>query len=305
MTEEIKVFAPSSVSNIGCGFDILGFAIEGYGDEIYLRRRKDDKLVIRSIEGGEGITFDPKKNTATVAISAYLKVIGEKAGLDISIKKNVKPGSGLGSSASSSVGAVYAVNELLGKKMNKNDLIRFAMEGELAATGKRHADNVAPSMLGGFTVIRGYDPLDVFKITYPEALDVVIIFPDIEIKTSEARRILPKKVPLEKAVAQWGNVAGLITGLITSDFGLIGRSIKDEIVEPVRKSLIPEYEKVKTICMEEKALAFNISGSGPSMFALTTSRDISEKIMEQVRGRYSVPSTIFNTGINPNGVQVI
>lgn len=308
MGKKIKVFAPASVSNVGCGFDILGFSIDGHGDEITLEQRTDDKLVIKHIEGAVDIPLNPEINTASVAVRSLLKANGLNVGFDISIKKNITPGSGLGSSASSSVGAVFAANELLNLAIKKEDLLIHTMEGERAATGKVHADNVAPSMLGGFTVVRGYDPLDIFQLPFPEELRVVVIYPQIQIKTSEARKILPAEIPLENAVAQWGNVAGLIAGLTMKDLSLIKRSLKDEIVEPVRKKLIPHYDQIKDACLDSGALGFNISGSGPAMFALMDDETLATQLVKKMETFYSEISQdarIFTSAISMKGAMVL
>jgi homoserine kinase len=304
----IRVFAPSTVANVGCGYDILGLALETYGDLLTLTAREDDQLVIRSIKGATGLPLESEKNVATVALKAMLVHLGADQGFDLEIEKNIAPGSGLGSSASSSAAAVFAANELLGRPFTKNELVAFAMEGERAASGVAHADNVAPSILGGFTVVRGYDPLDVFNIPFPEEINVSIFFPQVSIKTSDAKRILKQQVDLKKAITQWGNIAGLVSGLILRDFDLIGRSLKDVIVEPVRSILIPHYDEVKSHCMARGALGFNISGSGPSMFALTKdeklARDLTIEVSEIFKKR-GIEMMSFVSSINPAGAEVI
>ncbi|MFY0687055.1 MAG: homoserine kinase [Cyclobacteriaceae bacterium] len=306
--DEIKVFAPATVANVGCGYDILGFALTDVGDELTLKKRTDSELVVTSIEGAEGIPTDPEKNVATVSIKAMLEALGSKQGFELSIKKNIAAGSGLGSSASSSAAAVFAANELLDRPYSKAELVQFAMEGERAASSKPHADNVAPSLMGGFTVIRSYDPLDLFNIPFPKELEVVVIFPLVEVKTSDAKKILKKQVNLSDAVAQWGNVAGLVSGLIEGNFARIGRSLQDVIVEPVRSILIPYYDEVKAMAMEKGALGFNISGSGPSMFALTNDRSKSEAIRENAQKLYDeqgIEIRSFISPINATGAEVI
>ena len=303
----IKVFAPNSVSNVGCGFDVLGFAIEGYGDQISVEKRDDDQLVISSIEGAD-LPTDPKINVASVAISALLGSLGRHDGFTISIKKAIAPGSGLGSSASSSAGAVFAVNELLDRPFSTKELVAFAMEGERSSSGSAHADNVAPSLLGGFTVVQNIDPLDVFNIPFPKELLAVVIYPEVEIKTADAKRILKPEIGIQKAVRQSANMAGLISGLISSDFDRIGKSIEDAIAEPIRKALIPFYEEVKKMALSQGALGFNISGSGPSMFAFTNDPIIAERVRSSCELIYSekkISVKSFVSSINAEGAKVI
>jgi len=291
--EEIKVFAPNTVSNIGCGYDVLGFALEGFGDEITVSRRSDSNLVIQNIQGAR-LPKDSTKNVAIIAVKALLSSLGDKSGFDFSIKKGIPPGSGLGSSACSSAGAVFAINELLGNPFSLEDLIPFAMEGERSSSGQAHADNVAPSLLGGFIAIRSYDPLDIFHIPFPDQLQVVIIFPQVEVKTEYAKKILPQKISLADGIQQWGNMAGLISGLMSDDFDRIGRSLHDAVAEPVRKALIPHYDEVKETALNNGAIGFNISGSGPSTFALTNDPENAKKIKEACHYIYE-----------KNGIQVM
>ena len=305
---EITVFAPATVANIGCGYDILGLALETYGDTMQVSKRDDDLLVITEIKGAVGLPMDAASNVATVAIQALLDDLGSKQGFDLSITKNIAPGSGLGSSASSSAAGVFAVNELLGRPKTKTELVAYAMQGEKAASGVAHADNVAPSILGGVTVVRGYHPLDVFGIPFPEDLKVVIAFPQISIKTSDAKRILKRQIDLSDAVTQWGNVAGLVAGMIMKDHDLIGRSLKDVIVEPVRSLLIPLYEEVKHHCISRGALGFNISGSGPSMFALTHDETLAHELSQTIPQLYKkdgIEVFSFVSSINAEGAVVI
>lgn len=303
----IKVFAPSTVANVGCGYDILGLALETYGDTITLTKTDAD-LSISSIKGATGLPLDPKLNVATVAIQAMLDELGSPQGFAVEIEKNIAPGSGLGSSASSAAGAVFAANELLGKPFDKKQLVRFAMEGERSASGVAHADNVAPSLLGGFTVVRGYDPLDVFNISFPDSLRLAIFFPQVSIKTSDAKRILKRQIDLKDAITQWGNIAGLVAGLMMNDIDLISRSLQDVIVEPVRSLLIPFYEEVKSICLQKGALGFNISGSGPSMFALTNDETLAHTLIDDVKLLYEqhdIQLVSFVSSINSKGAEVI
>ncbi len=305
--DDVKVFAPNTISNVGCGYDVLGFPLEGLGDEVHVSKRNDSGLRIKEILGAD-LPLNSEKNVATIAIQALLKSLGEDGGFDVSITKSISPGSGLGSSACSSVAAVYAVNELMGRPFTKSELIEFAMEGERASSGAAHADNVAPSMLGGFTVVRSYDPLDVFQIPFPEELLAVVIFPNLEVRTEFAKKILPKKISLEDGVQQWGNMAGLISGLMGNDMRRIGKSMMDSVAEPVRKVLIPHYDKVKDAAMTAGAIGFNISGSGPTTFALSDDMNLAKNIRSACREVYQRNGIeVFSliSKINPEGAHVI
>jgi len=307
MSDIIKVFAPGSVSNVGCGFDILGFAIDGVGDEMIVKKNDQQRIIIESIKAYKDLPTDPKKNVAGVAIQTLLDDLGTTQGFDVKIEKNIKPGSGIGSSAASAAGAVVAVNELMGKPYSRLKLVGFAMKGEVVASGDEHADNVAPAMLGGFCLIRGYKPLDVISIKAPDDLWCVVIHPQIEIKTKESRALLAKEIPLKKAIRQWGNVAGLMSGLYTSDYALIGRSLEDHIVEAQRKILIPEFDEVKLSVMEAGALGCSISGSGPSIFALANGRDTAKVVaaaMDTVYRRTHIEYKIYVSKVSESGVRI-
>jgi len=290
--KRIKVFAPATVANVACGFDILGFALSGIGDELEAEITNTGIFEIAEIKGCDGLPTAPEKNVATVAASALLADYGKNPGFIFKMNKTVLPGSGLGSSASSSAAAVFAVNELLGKPYSKEKLVEFAAQGEKAASLKAHYDNVSPSILGGFTLVRSNDPLDIIKLSYPEELVAVIAHPQVEVKTSDAKKILKQDVKLKDAITQWGNVAGLTAGLLTSDFDLIGRSMVDVIVEPVRSMLIPHYDAVKEASLSAGALGCSISGSGPSIFSLCQGEEDANKVLDAVKKVYA------NSGLN-------
>ncbi len=307
---EIKVFAPATVANVACGFDILGFAINGIGDEIFARKTENPELKISAIHGGYPLSTNNDENVITVAAKALLDSLEMKPdfGIEFELTKKVKPGSGLGSSASSSAAAVFAVNELLGKPFSKKALVQFAMEGEKLASGLAHADNVAPSLLGGFTLVRSYEPLDVVSLAYPEELFVMVIHPQIEIKTSDAKRILRKQIDMKDAITQWGNIAGLVSGLASSDYDLIGRSLHDVIAEPVRGLLIPAFKEAKQLIMNNGALGCSISGSGPSIFALFKYRKEAQKASTLIKTLYTdidLESYVYISDINSKGAEVL
>ncbi|MEP1033187.1 homoserine kinase [Ekhidna sp.] len=303
----IKVFAPASVANIGCGYDTMGFAVTEIGEEIQVTKRPDDKLVINEIVGAD-LSYNPEQNVATIAIQSLLDALRTTQGFDISIHKFFKPGSGLGSSASSAAGAVFAVNELLNRPFKREELLQFALEGEAFASSSYHADNVAPSLLGGVQVIRSYNPLDVFRVEMKSKLEVLLIFPDVEVKTAESKKLLPTNISMQTARNQWGNVAGLIHAFHIGDNKLLRSSIMDLIAEPVRKSAIPKYEEVKRIVLQHGSVGFNISGSGPSMFALFDLDGDIEQSIDDISGLYQdcdFDCKIYRSKIDLVGCKVI
>ncbi len=258
---QLKVFAPATVANVACGFDVLGLALDYPGDEALVTKTDKHDIVITACHNAENLPLAADKNVAGVAVKALLDKLGSKQGFEIELTKGVKPGSGIGSSAASSAAAVVAVNELLGNPFTKKELVEFAMEGERCATGVAHADNVAPSICGGFTLVRSYEPLDIIKIDSPKELWATVIHPQLEVKTRDARRVLKGGIDLSKAITQWGNVGGLVAGLYSEDYDLIGRSLVDVVIEPIRSILIPGYAKVKRATLEAGALGCSISGS--------------------------------------------
>lgn len=309
MKSEVTVFAPASVSNIGCGFDVMGFAIDEPGDEITVRKTQEPGVVISKITGDEGkLPRDPQKNTAGAPALAMLKCYNIEEGIEIIINKKMPLGSGLGSSAASAVASAFAVNALFRLNLTRMELLRFAIEGEMIASGSVHADNVAPCLYGGFILIRGYNPVDIVEIEVPENLYCTIIHPHIEISTREARGLLPKEISLQNAITQWGNTAGLIAGLLKKDYELIGRSLKDVVAEPVRSKLIPGFKEMKNAALEAGALGCSISGSGPSLFALSDSLKCAQNTgsaMKDALDNFRLESDIYVSRINQKGPQII
>ena len=303
-------FAPASISNLNCGFDLLGMAIERPGDEVSVAWNKEGKLRILSIKNDGGrLPYDAKKNTASVAIQALLDKVGEKRGMDIYIHKKMPFGSGLGSSAASSVAGVVAANALLDQPLSKRELLPFAIAGEQIASGSIHADNVAPSLLGGLILIRSYQPLDIIDLPVPENLLCSVIYPHIEILTQQARAILPKEVSMKSAIRQNGNLAGFISGLYQNDLSLVIRSmVHDFFAEPYRKKLLPHFEEIKGLAMDEGALAFGISGSGPSMFVFCDHKDIQFNIssaIQQLLSNRNILSNVYHSPVNVKGAVVL
>ncbi|MEM6966891.1 MAG: homoserine kinase [Bacteroidota bacterium] len=302
---EIKVFAPASVANVACGYDILGFALEKPGDEIIARLSKNPGLKITKITGASGkIPYEIEKNTAGFAAQKVLEHLEESQGIELEIHKKMPFGSGLGSSAASAVAGAMAVNEILGRPLSKRELLPFAVLGEQIADGAYHADNVAPSLLGGITFIRDNATLDVHKIDVPRGLQAVVIYPHVEILTKDARGILSDTVSLKQTVQQTGNLGGLILGLINSDLDLIKRSLTDVIIEPQRAPLIPHFYEVKEAALTEDALGCSISGAGPSIFALCANSSIAENVgsaMKKVLTAYKIQNDLFISPINQEG----
>ena len=304
---EIKIFCPATIANISCGFDVLGLCLETVGDEMIIRKSDVKGIKITKIVGEE-LPLETSKNVAGVAALALLDAIDYKFGFEIEIYKNIKPGSGIGSSAASAAGAVFGINELLGKPFNRKELVEFAMKGEAIASGSEHADNVAPAILGGITLVRSSAPLDIIKIESPSELFATVIHPQIELKTSEMRAVLQPMIPLKSAILQWGNLGGLIAGFYTSDYELIGRSLHDEIVEPLRGPFIPKFDVIKKTALENGALGSGISGSGPSIFALSKGIETANRIAKAMFVIYedmNMPFEIHVSKVNPEGVKII
>jgi homoserine kinase len=305
--KEIKIFTPATVANISCGFDILGLCLDTVGDEMIVREVPEKGIRLTKITGQE-LPLETHKNVAGVAGLALLEQVDASVGYEIEIYKKIKPGSGIGSSAASAAGAVFAINELLGKPFSKQELIYFAMQGEKLASGTEHADNVSPVILGGFTLVRSYKPLNVLKINSPDDLYATIIHPQIEVKTSDSRAVLKNQVSLKKMVTQMGNFGGLISGLYTSDYDLIGRSLHDEIIEPNRLVLIPEFNKIKKGVIQAGALGAGISGSGPSIFALSKGKETANIVGETMAEIYNTTDIDYDihvSKINQQGIKIL
>ena len=304
--KEITVSAPATVANVVCGFDCLGFALRAPCDEMIVRLTDEKTVVIKHLDE-YGLPTEAEKNVAGKSLLAMLEVVEDGIGFEVEITKNIKPGSGIGSSSASAVGAVVAANHLLENRFSRLELAEFAMAGEQLASQGRHADNVAPCLLGGFTLVRSVEPLDIVRLDFPP-LFVTVIHPQIEIKTSEARKILPVQVLLKDAIKQWSNVGAFVSALAKSDYSLISRSLEDYIVEPVRKKLIPKFDALKTASLKSGALGGGISGSGPSVFMLSENLEIARNIEKAMREIYEETAIDFNTyvtKINSEGVSVL
>ncbi len=308
MLDFVKIFAPASVANVSCGFDSIGFAIDNMGDEMTFLKTSKKGITIKNITGAQGLSLDPSKNVAGIVALAMLREYSVDFGIEITMNKGFSPGSGLGSSAASSAGAAFGVNQLLNKPFSNLELTKFAMLGEKIACGAPIADNVAAVIFGGFILIRSYEPLDVIKLPVPKDLRLVAIHPQIEIKTKDAREVLPDQIPLSIAVKQWANVGGLISGLYTKDYKLISNSLIDEIVEPKRKHFIPYFDLVKEEAINAGALGAGISGSGPTIFSLCEGDSIVENVYKAIKKAYknkNVDFRLFSSKINTEGIKIL
>ena len=308
MLDFVKIFAPATVANVSCGFDSIGFAVDNMGDEMTFLKTSKKGITIKNITGAQGLSLDPSKNVAGIVALAMLREYSVDFGIEITMNKGFSPGSGLGSSAASSAGAAFGVNQLLNKPFSNLELTKFAMLGEKIACGAPIADNVAAVIFGGFILIRSYEPLDVIKLPVPKDLRLVAIHPQIEIKTKDAREVLPDQIPLSIAVKQWANVGGLISGLYTKDYKLISNSLIDEIVEPKRKHFIPYFDLVKEEALNAGALGAGISGSGPTIFSLCEGDSVVENVYKAIKKAYknkNVDFRLFSSKINTEGIKIL
>lgn len=302
----VKVASPGTVANLVCGFDVLGLCLNEPCDEMQVSLLNEKKVIMKSADG-YNLPTDPMQNTAGAPLIEILNELNSGIGFEVLIKKNIKPGSGLGSSAASAAGAVVAANHLLGNIFSKEDMVRFAMSGEKVASGVKHADNVAPCIYGGITLIRSIFPLDIVSIPSP-LLWITVVHPQIEIRTADARQILRKEVLLKDAIRQWGNIGGLVAGFMKNDYDLIGRSLEDVIIEPVRSILIPGFDEVKKQSKAAGALGGGISGSGPSIFMLSKEENTAvkvEQVMKDIYNKIGLEYYTYVTTINNHGVKIL
>jgi homoserine kinase len=305
--KKVLVHAYAGVGNLVCGFDVIGMALNAPYDTIEMHLI--DKPVINIKHTDEfGLPEDPEKNLIGICLQALMNAYDKPVGFDVTVHKSIKPGSGLGSSSASCAGAVVASNELLDNKFSKNELLEFALAGEMFASGGRHADNIAPAIFGGVTIARPTDTFEIISLPVPSDILVALVHPQIEVKTADARKILPAEIPMKTAVNQWANVAGLIAGIYTYDKALIGRSLQDHVAEPYRSKLIPGYQDIIDKCMQAGALGGGISGSGPTMFMLCENMTVAtevENCMQQVYQKLEIDFKTYVTTINSEGVKII
>jgi homoserine kinase len=277
----VTAFAPATVSNVACGFDVLGFALHEPGDTVTARFAGTTGVHIESILGDQGrLPRTAEGNTAGVAVIALLTHLAETRGISLSIAKGLPLSSGLGGSAASAVAAVVAVDALLGARCSQETLLGCALEGEQIGAGSAHADNIAPAIYGGFVLVRSAIPPDIVRLPVPPGLTAVVVHPDLEIETAKARALLGHTVALSDAVKQSANLGALIHSLHTNDFALMSRSLEDAIAEPKRAQLVPGLAEIKRAAADAGALGSSLSGSGPSLFALCASLEIGRRVAD-------------------------
>jgi homoserine kinase len=302
----VTIHSPGTIANLVCGFDVLGLALHHPYDSITLRLT--DKPEVTIINQDEyNLPTDPQKNVAGVVLLSIMEKLDNGCGFEMISEKRIKPGSGIGSSAASAAGAAIAANILLDNSFSKEELVQFAMNGEKLASGVKHADNIAPCIYGGITLVRSIHPLDIVSIPFP-GLFVTVVHPQIEVRTADARQILKKEIQLKDAIKQWGNVAGLVSGFFKNDYELISRSLEDVVIEPLRSILIPGFEEVKKRSKEAGALGGGISGSGPSIFMLSKDEATAKQVasvMQQVYDKLGITYHTYVTTINQQGATII
>ena len=306
----IHAFAPASVANVGCGFDVFGFALHNPGDEVFLTATETPGIRITKILGDENkLPIDPQKNTASVSLAAMMADLNFDFGIDLEVHKKMAIGSGLGSSAASSVASVFALNNMLEYPLSKDQLLRYAIEGEKIASGESvHLDNIAACLYGGFILVRSREPIDIVSIPIPDDLYCTVLHPKIEIKTEIARKMLRSSISMEQAITQWGNVAGTVCALFTSDYELLKRSFDDVVVVPDRALLIPRYYELRDTALANGAIGCSISGSGPSVFALSNNEYSAKKIgaaMKNVLSGLDIGIDLYISKINKEGPKVL
>ncbi|WP_299126882.1 homoserine kinase [uncultured Winogradskyella sp.] len=307
MNNEIRLFSPATVANVACGFDVLGYCLDAIGDEMVVRKTAEKGIRITKIEGYD-LPYEAEKNVAGVSALAMYEALQPDCGFEIEIYKNIKPGSGIGSSSASAAGSVYGMNELLGKPLDKTKLTYYAMKGEALASQCEHADNLAPAIFGGFTLVKSACPLHVLELPTPPDIFATLIHPQIEIKTSESRAILPKQIPLQHAITQWANVGSLVHALHTNNYDLLKEALIDVVIEPHRKQLIPHFDAVKLAANNAGALGCAISGSGPSIFALSKSEATAkavESAMQEVYSKTDIEFETYVSKINTQGIKTL
>lgn len=297
--EAVTAFAPATVANLGPGFDVLGLAVEGMGDRVTAKRVSQPGVRVVRIEGDGGkLPTDVARNTASVAAREALRLAGLEVGVELTIFKGMPMGSGLGSSAASAAAAALAVNRLVGSPLRKETLVTACVEAEAVVSG-RHADNVAPSMLGGLILVRRVEPLEVVRLPVPEGLTVAVVTPDFELPTRQARAALPMEVSLKTMVHMAANVGAIVSACYSGDLGLLGRAIDDPVVTPARAALIPGGQATIDAALDAGALASSISGAGPSIFALCRSSRSADRIVAAMAAAFERAGLSSSALISP------
>ncbi|PKP31773.1 MAG: homoserine kinase [Bacteroidetes bacterium HGW-Bacteroidetes-17] len=298
MERIVRAFAPASIANVSCGFDVLGMAICDLGDIVEVSSTYKNSIEIIEIVHGIELSYDVEKNSCGVVARKMLDESGQNRGVNIRIIKGYTSGSGLGSSAASSVATALAMNKFLNASYSDTKLVEFAMEGEFIACGTRHADNVAASMFGGISLVKELRPLEIVQLPVPENLFVSVLFPQFRLETSTSRNIISEDIKLKLASQQWGNLASFVSGLYQNDYELIGRSMKDVVAEKFRSILIPSYNEMKSEAMHCGALGFGISGSGPAVFALSHGRQIADQVKQAMEIAFQSSGIEYRTFVS-------
>lgn len=304
----IKVFSPASIGNIGPGFDVLGVAISGIGDTIYARKISKGIMISEITGVANGLPFQANSNTAGIAANEVLKLLKTKGGIEMKIVKGVPPASGLGSSASSAAAGAFAANYLYGKKLTKEELILPATIAESKVSGGFFADNTAPALLGGATLTRNKQPLDVVKLGHIDDLVIVIARPEFKLLTKKARAVLPKKVEMNSFVSNMANSCLIASAFSKNNYGLLSRCINDAIVEPARAHLIPGFKEVKKAAIGAGADGCSISGAGPSVFAITNKSKKAKKIgvaMKKAFAKKKLNSNFYVCRVHKKGTLLV
>lgn len=306
----IAAFAPATVSNVACGFDVLGFALDAPGDIVVAEVGAAPGVEIAAIDGDQGrLSRDPARNTAGAAVQALLARLEASRAIRLTIQKGLPLASGVGSSGASAVAAVVAVNELLGRPAPLAVLLECAMAGEAAGCGSAHPDNVAPALYGGFVLVRTPSPPDVIRLPVPDGLACAVLHPHLEVETGAARALLGDRIALGAAIRQWANVGGLVAGLFLNDLPLVARSLEDHVAEPLRAPLVPGFGEVKQAAAQNGALGCSLSGSGPSIFALCASLERAELVGQAMQRAYhgaaGADSDVWISAVGRQGARLI
>lgn len=312
MTEgrDVTAFAPATVSNLACGFDVFGLALERPGDEVVARRSDEPGVTLLSVQGDGGrLPREVRRNSAGVATRTLLDRLVADEGVELELRKGLPLASGLGGSGASAVAAVVAVDRLLGAGQAREVLLECAVEGERAACGSRHADNVAPALYGGLVLVRSVTPPDVIRLPVADGMAVAVVRPHAEVETGTARRAVGDRVDLDAAVAQWANTAALVAGLYEEDWGLVTRALVDAVAEPVRAPSVPGFSAAVEAARDAGALGSSLSGSGPSIFALCRTLDeageVGRAMQEAVRKRGGVGADLIVSSAAAPGARVV
>jgi homoserine kinase len=308
--EWVKVFAPATIGNIGPGFDVLGLAVQKLGDVIEARKIQSGVKISSIVSTGSNVNLstDPEKNTAGIAARETLKILEVRGGVELRLEKGIPLGSGLGSSAASAAAAAFAVNCLYGNELTKEELILPSTRAEEVVSGGFFADNTAPALLGGATLTRSCLPLDVTRIGSIKRLKIILVTPDTVILTKEARKILPDKIPMKDFVFNMANASLITAAFAKDDYALFARSLNDVVIEPVRAKLIKGFDQVKENALKAGADGMTISGSGPTVFAITdrlSKARLIEDAMVRTFRQFGTKTLHMITAVDTEGARVI